>query len=72
MSDTTMLACHEIRNLLSDYLNGELDLHKAQLVRWHFGQCRDCRTIIRSAINTFRMDFDEKRSRHSTHKEHAA
>ena len=72
MGDTALLTCHEIRELLPSYLNGDADIHTAQEVRWHIGQCRDCRTIIRSAIETFRMDFSEKRSRHSMHKAHAA
>jgi predicted anti-sigma-YlaC factor YlaD len=72
MGDTTLLSCREIRDLLPSYLNGDVDVHTAQQMRWHFGQCRDCRTIIRSAIETFRMDFDEKRSRRSLPKAHAA
>lgn len=69
---TSLSKCSEIRKLLPDYLNGALDLDAAQQMRWHFGHCQDCRMIVKSAIETFRHHYPEKRAENHGHKSHAA
>jgi predicted anti-sigma-YlaC factor YlaD len=59
-------------HLLTDFLNGRLEVETAQQVRWHIADCSDCRMIVHSARETFERyfsppPFDEPRS-----KRHAA
>lgn len=63
MLETTQMKCSDVRQLLPEYLNGSLDISTAQFMRWHFSQCNDCRTIVHSAVDTFRMNFREDRIR---------
>ena len=66
MLATVELKCTDVRRLLPDYLNGTMDVADAQRMRWHFGQCKDCRMIVRSAVETFRANFRDDRSRISS------
>lgn len=36
-------SCNEIKELLSPYLDGELDAKETKLVKKHLGQCLNCR-----------------------------
>lgn len=72
MDHTSLLSCSEVRKHLPDYLNGAVDADTAQQMRWHFGECKDCRMIVRSTVETFRQFFREKRSQNSLHRTHAA
>lgn len=72
MGEAARLRCSEVRKQLPDYLNGAVDLETAQLLRWHFSRCKNCRLIVRSAINTFREHFREKPAGNSAAKAHAA
>ena len=72
MGETSLLSCGEVRKQLPSFLNDAVDSHTAQQMRWHFGRCKDCRMIVRSAINTFRQFFPEKRTANPLYKTHAA
>ncbi|MBI1737861.1 MAG: zf-HC2 domain-containing protein [Acidobacteria bacterium] len=72
MGEVTLLSCSNVRKQLPDFLDGAVDVNTAQQMRWHFGRCNDCRMIVRSAMDTFRQFFPEKRAVNSLHKTHAA
>jgi hypothetical protein len=72
MGEKCLLSCSEVRRQLPNFLNEAVDGLTAQQLRWHFGHCRECRTIVRSAIATFRQFFPEKRTANPLYKTHAA
>jgi predicted anti-sigma-YlaC factor YlaD len=69
---SSLLSCSEVRKQLPNFLNEAVDGLTAQRMRWHFGRCKECRMIVRSAIETFRQFFTEKRTANPLYKSHAA
>ncbi|MBI1749622.1 MAG: zf-HC2 domain-containing protein [Acidobacteria bacterium] len=57
MGHTATLSCSEVRRQLPAYLNGMVDTETAQQLRWHFGQCQNCRLVVRTALNTLSQHF---------------
>ena len=72
MGQSSQFDCSEVRKQLPSYLNETLDARTAEQMHWHFGRCKDCRMILRSAMETFRQFFPEKRTANPLHKSHAA
>ena len=72
MGKPILVSCSEVRKHLPDYLNRAIDVETAQQMRRHFDQCTNCRIIVRSAVETFREFFDERRAEKPAAKAHAA
>ena len=57
MSHGTGKSCMEMVDLLSDYIDGELDSGMRRLIEEHEGECPPCRSFIRTLARTVEDDL---------------
>ena len=53
--------CNNIRNIIENYLAGELSPSDQELLNQHLGSCADCRELIALHEEMMQMDGDVKR-----------
>ena len=51
-TQTAMLTCEEILNLLSEYVDGELSPDLCEAIERHMAECRDCYLVVDSLRKT--------------------
>lgn len=52
---TVMLACREVTELVTDYLEGRLGLWDRLRFQFHLGRCHPCREYLRQMKVTIRL-----------------